>query len=109
MGKHCIQTPSCSHTGFVAFDVGGIHGIVAYAFWGENTAMTSPLRLLGPSLTGEPPRAGVTKISFLVADLVEQPSCTYSEAGQRLVSGQQSFPESLAHSASKYPLPGAWV
>ena len=58
MGKHCIQTPSCSHTGFVAFDAGGIHGIVAYAFCGGNTVTTSPLHLLGPSLIGEPPRRG---------------------------------------------------
>ena len=68
---------------------------------------TSPLRLLVlPSLENHLD-VGVTKISFLVVDLVEQPSCTYSEAGQRLVSEQQSSLESLAHSVSMYPLPGA--
>ena len=58
MGKHCIQTPSCSHTGFVAFDVRGIHGMEAYALCGGNMVTTSPLRLLGPSLIGEPSRRG---------------------------------------------------
>ena len=109
MGKHCIQTLSCSHTGFVAFDAGGTHVIVAYALYGGNIVMTSPLRLLGPSLIGEPPQRGVTKIPFLVADLVEWPWCTCSEAGQKLVSKQPSFPGPSAHSASKYPPPGAWA
>ena len=58
MGNHCMHTPSCSHTGFVAFDAGGTHGIVAYALWGGNIVTTSPLCLLGPSLIGEPPRRG---------------------------------------------------
>ena len=58
MGKHYIQTSLCSHTVFVAFDAGGIHGMVAYAFLGGNTVATSPLCLFGPSLIGEPPRRG---------------------------------------------------
>ena len=52
MGKHCIQIPSCSHVGHVAFDVGGAHGTVAYTFGGGNNMVTSPLCLL-VSLLGD--------------------------------------------------------
>ena len=52
MGKHCIQIPSCSHAGFIAFDTDGAHGLVAYIFWGGNSVVTSPLRLLD-SLLGD--------------------------------------------------------
>ena len=52
MGKHYIQIPSCSHVGHIAFDAGGTHGMVAYIFWGQNSVVTSPLRLLD-SLLGD--------------------------------------------------------